>query len=149
MISKEQFEEMQSRIELGHKLKRQEDYARMQQPPRKPDLKEYEQRDKKRSDPANPAPALPPTDKKRTQGDPLERPVSGKEESRPRFKIEFHVYAVRPCDYDGYHIKELQDMVVKSGILPDDDWRTLRGEVIPHKVYTEAEEETRILIIEL
>ncbi len=118
-ISQEQFDEMQHRTEAA----------------------------RKRS--GIPSPGLPSPFKEPAQGDALERVSPREAESSPRFKIEFHVYACRPCDYDGYHIKELQDLVVQSGILPSDDYRTLRGEVIPHKVHTEEEEETRILIFEL
>ena len=63
-----------------------------------------------------------------------------------RFEITFTVYAVRPCDYDGYDIKALQDFCVAAGIIPDDDWRTLSGRVISRKVATKAEEKTVIEI---
>lgn len=72
-------------------------------------------------------------------------PVSPEPKSRQR--IKFTVYAVRPCDWDGYHIKELQDMLIHAGILDSDDWASLRGEVISEKVYSKEEEMTVIEIL--
>lgn len=63
-----------------------------------------------------------------------------------RCRIQFTVYAVRPCDWDGYHIKEIQDMLVKAGLLDGDEWNLLQGEVISEKVHSAEEERTEILI---
>lgn len=86
------------------------------------------------------------TDKKQFEGNTLVGSTPREAKSRNRFKIFFTVYAVRPADYDGYHIKELQDLLVKSGVIPDDNWFTLRGEVIPEKVDKEEEERLEIEI---
>lgn len=74
--------------------------------------------------------------------------VSGKEAGGPRFEIVFTVYATRPADWDGYSIKALQDMLVRSGILPDDSWETLQGRVISAKAESPEEERTEITINE-
>ncbi len=63
-----------------------------------------------------------------------------------RFEIRFIVYSVRPCDWDGYDCKYLQDWIVKSGLLPNDDWRTLSGRVMSRKVATQGEEKTEVEI---
>src|SRR5882762_5541226 len=72
-----------------------------------------------------------------TQREPLVGALSGEEASRveplARFKIVFTVYAVRPCDYDGLHIKELQDMLIEAGLLHGDAWDILDGEVRSRK----------------
>lgn len=87
--------------------------------------------------------------KEPSEGLPLVCTPSRKAKSRVRFKIIFTVYAIKPADWDGYDIKSMQDLVVKSGILPGDDWFTLRGEVIPEKVDKESEEKTVIEIIQI
>ncbi len=66
--------------------------------------------------------------------------------SGKRFEIQFHVYSVRPIDYDGYDIKPLQDLLVRASIIPDDKWNVLLGRTIPHKVQTAEEEKTEIVI---
>lgn len=63
-----------------------------------------------------------------------------------RFEITFKIYAVRPCDWDGWDVKRLQDWLVKSGILPGDGWDVLSGRVTSEKVCSEAEEKTVIEI---
>lgn len=63
-----------------------------------------------------------------------------------RFRIRYTVFSVRPCDWDGYSIKELQDMLVKASILSGDDWRILEGCVISEKAYSKEEERTEIII---
>src|SRR5258705_60987 len=84
------------------------------------------------------------------QGNALVGALSGEETGRveplARFKIVFTVYAVRPCDYDGLHIKELQDMLVEAGLLHGDSWDILDGEVRSRKAETKAEEKTIIEI---
>lgn len=62
------------------------------------------------------------------------------------FEIVFTVFARKPCDWDGYDIKALQDFCIKAGIIPDDGWKTLSGRVYSRKVATEAEEKTIIEI---
>jgi hypothetical protein len=96
------------------------------------------------------------TDKKQAQGKSLERIVSGEEASRyrttvspkprRRSRIRFVVYAVRPADWDGWHVKELQDLLVKAGCLDGDDWDILQGEVISEKVHSKVEEKTVVTI---
>lgn len=86
----------------------------------------------------------------RSQGRALERPLPGEDSGRhiiaPRHRIRFTIYAVHPCDWDGYHIKELQDMLIHASILPDDNWGFLQGEVISEKVHSKADERTEIEI---
>lgn len=79
----------------------------------------------------------------------LERPVARKAADGKRFEILFTVYAVRPCDYDNYHCKVLQDCLVRAGFIPNDDWRTLQGRVISHKANNRQEERTEIVIQQL
>lgn len=75
--------------------------------------------------------------------------VSRKEAGGPRFEIVFTVYAVKPADWDGYQIKALQDMLVRSGILSGDSWNTLQGRVISAKAEREEMERTEIEITRL
>lgn len=67
---------------------------------------------------------------------------------RRRFKIIFTVRSRRPGDWDSYNIKELQDLLRYSGILADDSWDLLQGEVRSEKVHTKEEEGTLIEIYE-
>lgn len=85
-------------------------------------------------------------DDERTQGNPLDRVVPRKATSSARAKISFTIFAVRPADWDNWHIKELQDVLVHAGILDGDEWNMLRGEIISEKVHTKAEERTEISI---
>jgi hypothetical protein len=82
---------------------------------------------------------------------PLDLVVKGEEAcwyvSPCSFEIVFTVYSRRPCDWDGYDIKALQDFLVKSGVLPGDGWKTLIGRVCSCKAATQAEERTEIEII--
>lgn len=87
--------------------------------------------------------------KEQFEGDSLVCPTPREAKGRNRFKIVFTVYSVRPADWDAYHIKELQDLLVKSGVIPDDDWTTLKGEVSPEKVGKKDQERTEIEIYEL
>jgi hypothetical protein len=64
-----------------------------------------------------------------------------------RFEITFVVYSTRPCDYDGYDIKAIQDLLVQAEVIPDDKWCVLTGRVCSEKVHTEKEERTEITII--
>lgn len=89
-----------------------------------------------------------------TQGDALVSPAPRKGKGRKgavlgapiRRSITFRVYAVRPADWDGYSIKELQDMLVHAGILDGDAWHSLQGTVISTKVYEKEQERTVIEI---
>ena len=47
-----------------------------------------------------------------------------------RYRITFRCYSVRPLDWDNYRLKSLQDALVKCGLLPDDAYSVLQGEVI-------------------
>lgn len=98
---------------------------------------------------ANRDSGIRPDDTKPPQGKPLVSVVQRKAKVSHRFKIRFTVYAMRPADWDGYDIKSLQDLVVQSGIIPMDDWSTLKGEIDPKKVHKEAEEKTVIEIFRL
>lgn len=93
------------------------------------------------------------TEPKQVKGNALERPVSRKDKGGTgpvvRFEICFRVYAVQPCDWDGYHIKEIQDMLVHAQLLPDDNWRILQGRVISEKAHSREEERTEVTIQQL
>lgn len=60
--------------------------------------------------------------------------------------VTFRVRSRRPCDWDNYSIKEIQDCLVESGLLSSDDWDKLRGNVESHKAITQEEEGTEIVI---
>lgn len=94
---------------------------------------------------------LRPADTKPDEGKPLvcrlPRKEAGRESTAGRLKIRFTIYAVLPADWDGYDIKHLQDMLCRAGILPDDNWRILYGEVVSEKVHSESEEKTIVEII--
>ena len=81
---------------------------------------------------------------------PLDLADAGKEacwyDADGRFEIMFTVHAFRPCDWDGYDIKYLQDWLVSAGIIPNDGWKTLSGRVLSRKAATKAEEKTVITI---
>lgn len=89
---------------------------------------------------------LSSTDNKSDKGNPLGSTLQGKAESSLRFKIRFTIYAVSPADWDGWHIKELQDLLVHAGCIPSDKWSTLSGEVLSRKVKTKEEEKTVVEI---
>ena len=93
---------------------------------------------------------LRPPEPERDSGMPLERVASRKKESSHlpeiRYRITFTVYSIRPFDWDNYRFKDLQDCIVKAGLLPGDDWRVLEGRVVPHKAATKEEERTEITI---
>lgn len=84
---------------------------------------------------------------------PLDTPVPREEacwhDASERFEIVFTVYSRRPCDWDGYDIKALQDFCVKAGIITGDGWKTLSGRVVSRKASTEGEEKTVIEITAL
>jgi len=87
---------------------------------------------------------------KRTQGVPLVSPSPRKAKGRSRlvrrYQITYRVFAVRPCDWDNYYIKGLQDLLVTAGLLPGDAWYQLYGTVIPEKVRSKDEEKTVVEI---
>lgn len=74
------------------------------------------------------------------------REASGGNGIAGRFGIRFTIYSTRPCDWDNYFVKYLQDCCIEAGIIPGDDWRTLEGQVITRKCRTEIEERTVIEI---
>lgn len=53
---------------------------------------------------------------------------------------------MRPCDWDGYSIKELQDCLVHAGLLDGDEWFCLEGSVVSEKAHSREEERTEIEI---
>ena len=65
---------------------------------------------------------------------------------RGRATIRFIIRSRRPADWDGYHIKELQDLLVHACVLPSDAWDLLKGGVTSEKVHTPEEEGTLIEI---
>jgi hypothetical protein len=79
----------------------------------------------------------------------LVRRVPREEKSGPRFEIVFTIYARRPCDWDGYHVKPLQDMLIHAGYLPGDSWHELEGRIRSRRVQTVEEERTEVEIIPL
>ncbi len=93
---------------------------------------------------------LYPDDPKPVEGDALVSSVEGKETRwygpASRFEITFHIYSVRPPDWDGADIKFLQDFLVHASVIPGDGWRVLSGRVISHKVPKGEEEKTEIVI---
>lgn len=76
----------------------------------------------------------------------LEHPVQGEAKGSRRFKILFTVYARRPLDWDNYRFKELQDMLVHAGLIPDDKWNILNGCIESYKVHRKEEERTEVRI---
>lgn len=86
-------------------------------------------------------------DTKRTEGHALERPCPREKKSRTRVTVHFVVYSLRPADWDGWHIKELQDCLIHAGILDGDEWDVLEGHVTSEKVHTKDEERTEITIL--
>lgn len=107
----------------------------------KEDFDVYERKYKTRTD------GICASNPKPIEGKPLERRVSGEKTGRTRTRIIFRIYSVRPADWDGYHIKPIQDCLGYSALLDGDDWNLLQGEVISEKVYTKTEERTEVEII--
>lgn len=89
---------------------------------------------------------LPSAGQQCGERDALGHIPEGKTAGGTRFEISFTVYAVRPNDYDNLRCKELQDCLVKAGLIPDDNWRVLQGRIISKKASSQAEERTEILI---
>lgn len=116
----------------------------------------YEQRVQKhlqaRANSAGGAP-LCSHDSKPTQGDTLVSAAPRKGKGRKgavlgvaRRRIVFRVFSQRPADWDGYSIKEIQDCLRHAGLLDDDSWHLLSGEVISEKAHSKEEEMTAIEI---
>ena len=86
-------------------------------------------------------------DAESTQGNALVRCSSREDKGCACVAIRFVVYSRRPADWDGYSIKECQDMLVHAGILDVDSWDALSGAVVSRKVHSEKEERTEIEIL--
>lgn len=101
-------------------------------------------------------PGLPASEPQPSQLGTLDISSSGKTKKRTRsvqcperYVIVFHIHAVRPQDWDNWSTKELQDFIIKAGILPSDNWRVLQGSIVPHKVDRPEQEKTVIEITRL
>lgn len=79
----------------------------------------------------------------------LECRVSREEKGGTRLEVCFTMHSLRPCDWDGYHIKPILDMLVHAGLLPGDAWHQLEGCIRSRKVHTKEEEKTIIEITPL
>lgn len=90
--------------------------------------------------------ALPATVTERPKRRTLETALQREAPSGERFEIVFTIHAFQPCDWDNYHVKELQDMAVIAGILPSDSWDTLSGRVVCKKAASKEKEKTVIEI---
>jgi hypothetical protein len=103
--------------------------------------------------PAAGAQRLRADEPQQSQGRALVSDAPGEDAGRKipsgRYRIRFVVYSTRPCDWDNYRTKALQDCVVAAGFIPDDGWRTLEGEVVTRKAKTKIEERTVIEIWKL
>jgi|SRR5687767_3207430 len=112
---------------------------------------QYENYERKRAK-ANPDGVCAPKPE-RAPGVPLER--SGKREApgsqspQRRFLVRFRCYSVRPLDWDNYRLKDLQDLLCVTGLLPDDNWQVLEGHVSSHKAASPIFERTEIEITQL
>lgn len=87
------------------------------------------------------------SDQQCSKGSPLDSVAQREDKGSNRLKIVFRIFAVRPADWDNWHVKEIQDMLVHAGFLVGDDWNLLSGEVISEKVSKKSEEKTEITII--
>lgn len=93
---------------------------------------------------------LRPSKPERAPGVPL---VSGGKRKAPRsvgtqgrFLVRFRVFSIRPLDWDNYRLKDLQDLLCLTGLLPSDDWNVLEGSVVSEKVHSKEEEKTVVEI---
>lgn len=94
---------------------------------------------------------------KHAEGVPLVRGIPAEEHGLPgvafnnvhRYRIHFAVWSMRPCDWDNFRCKYLQDGLVKLGLLPSDDWQVLEGSISSHKADCKEEERTEITITRL
>jgi len=92
------------------------------------------------------AEGLPAPKHERDEGKALDHKRPRKAADCPRLEIVFTIYACKPTDWDNWHVKILQDLLVHAGILHGDDWRILEGRVISKKANSESEERTEITI---
>ena len=101
----------------------------------------------------NPSQGLPATVHESDSGQALVGLARRKAHSGPRAlqraKITYIVRALRPCDYDNWHIKFLQDCLIASGILDDDNWQVLQGTVVSEKAESAEDEGTTVVIEQL
>lgn len=68
-------------------------------------------------------------------------------DSGPEFyEVRFDVYSIRPQDWDNIRVKELQDVLVDLGFLPDDNYRILTGRVRSMKVFKTKDQKTVITL---
>lgn len=109
------------------------------------DLRAYEIR---QSNPKAGAQRLPAQHQKQVERVPLVSPDT-REEARwygtaIRLEITFTMFACKPCDWDGWDIKRLQDWIAEAGLIPHDGWKALSGRVVSCKVHTSKEERTEI-----
>lgn len=95
------------------------------------------------------AEGVSPSEPERTGRKALVHKRTRKAKSRPCFEIVFNVYAQHPLDWDNWHTKSLQDVLVRTGFLHGDDWRVLQGRVVAHKADSEAEERTEVTITQV
>jgi|SRR6266542_1712330 len=67
----------------------------------------------------------------------------------PRFTIRFVVHSRRPVDWDNLAIgiKSAQDLLIAIGIIPDDNWKVLQGQIVSEKC-NRAEDEGVTIEIE-
>ena len=63
-----------------------------------------------------------------------------------RFLVRFRVFSIRPLDWDNYRLKDLQDLLCLTGLLPSDNWNVLEGSVVSEKAHSKAEERTVVEI---
>lgn len=91
-------------------------------------------------------PGVCPTKPERPEGVPLDSAGQREGKGRTRVKIRFTVYAVRPLDWDNYRLKDLQDCLVRAGLLDGDEWDVLEGSVVSKKAHSAAEEKTVVEI---
>ena len=76
------------------------------------------------------------------------RKKTGGRSTAGRVTIRFTIYAIRPADWDGWNIKQIQDGLRHASLLVNDDWHLLQGEVRSEKVQTIEEERTVIELFE-
>lgn len=83
-------------------------------------------------------------------GDPLDGSDQGQDlrpDSSPGlYEIRFDVYSISPQDWDNIRVKELQDVLVDLGFLPDDNYRILTGSVRSMKVFKKKQQKTIITL---
>lgn len=77
------------------------------------------------------------------------RPGPREEASRRRLVVIFTVRSRRPCDWDNYWVKGLQDALVHSGLMESDSWKHVKGGTVwTEKVHRAEDEGTLIEILE-